>query len=243
MAAHPLRVAALGLLGDGLEHPRQRARVVTGARHDLGAKQVGLLFEVAAIAQEQRAETELRALRNHRARRAADDGAADGAGHLAELEPRVLRFRHVRGAMPQQHVRQLVRHHADHFAFRRRRLEHAAVDEHRSAGQRESVDLFQIQRRERILVTLVIQLRRRRCNQAVAHRRQVLRDALVANHRILLANLGGRFHSELHVLFWRELVLRQFDDGLRRGDGDRQAEGDKDRCSARDGHNRHLDET
>jgi hypothetical protein len=39
-------------------------------------------------------------------------------------------------------VRQLVRHHAGHLAFRFRFLDHAAVEKHRSARERERVDLF-----------------------------------------------------------------------------------------------------
>ena len=90
------------------------------------------------------------------------------AGNLTELQPGILRLRRVGRAVPQQHVRQLVRHHADDFAFRRRRVEHAAVDEHRAARQRERVDLFQVHRRERILVDRLLELRRRRRDESIA---------------------------------------------------------------------------
>ena len=64
MAAHPLRPAAARLALDRLEHAGELARVVAGARHDLRAEQVGLLLEVAAVPQQQRAEPELAALRD-----------------------------------------------------------------------------------------------------------------------------------------------------------------------------------
>ena len=53
------------------------------------------------------------------------------AGQLSELK--ALGLCRVGGSVPQQHVAQLVRHDADDFSFAARRLEHAAVDEHRSA--------------------------------------------------------------------------------------------------------------
>ena len=155
MAAHPLRCsasAALRLALDRLEHARERARVVAGSRHDLRAEQIRLLLEVAAVSQEQRAQPELAALRDGRTGRAADDGAADDAGELAELQPGILRLRRIGRSVSKQDVRQLVRHDADDLAFGRGRVEHAAVDEHRSARQRERIDLFQVDRRERILV-------------------------------------------------------------------------------------------
>ncbi len=102
---------------------------------------------------------------------AADDGAADDAGDLTELQPGVLRLRGVGRAVPQQHVRQLVRHHADDLAFGRGRVEHAAVHEHRPARQRKRVDLLQVHRRERILVDRLLELRRRTRHEPIAERR------------------------------------------------------------------------
>ena len=63
--------------------------------------------------------------------------------------------------MPEQHVRELVRHHADHLTFACRGLEHAAVDEHRPAGQRERVDVLQVHRREGVLERLLLEVRGR----------------------------------------------------------------------------------
>ena len=56
------------------------ARVVAGARHDLRAQDVGLLLEVAAVAQQQRAQPELASLGDRRSCRAADNGSAQDAG-------------------------------------------------------------------------------------------------------------------------------------------------------------------
>ena len=61
-----------------------------------------------------------------------------------------VRLARLRGAVAQRDVAQLVRHHAGDFAFGVRRFDHAAVDEHRSAGQRERVDLSHVDRLERV---------------------------------------------------------------------------------------------
>ena len=74
----------------------ERARVVAGPRHDLRAEEVRLLLVVAAVAEQQGAETELGAFRDVPAQLAA----ADRAGDLAELQPRVLGLRRVRPSMP-----------------------------------------------------------------------------------------------------------------------------------------------
>src|SRR5262245_37873588 len=98
MVAHPLWAVAAGALRltlDRLEHVGQRPRVVAGARHDLRAEQIRLLLEIAAVAEQHRAEAELAALRDRVARAAADHRAADRAGDLAELQPRILCLRHV----------------------------------------------------------------------------------------------------------------------------------------------------
>ena len=49
-----------------------------------------------------------------------------------------------------------------------RRVEHAALHEHRSARQRERVDVFQVHGRERVLEDRLLQFRRRRGDEAVA---------------------------------------------------------------------------
>jgi hypothetical protein len=117
--------------------------------------------------------------------------------------------------MPKQHVGELVGHHAGHFRFRGRRLEHAAVDEHRPARQRERVDLFQIHRRERVLVDRVLEFGRGPCDEPVSEDRKIAGDACILDDRVLPADLGRGFAAELNVLFGRVLVLRDLDDRLR----------------------------
>ena len=111
-----------------------------------------------AVFQQRGTEPELAALRDDLAPPATDDGPGDCAGDLTELK--VLGFGCVGGAMAQQHVAQLVRHHADDLALACGRLEHPAVDEHRAAGQRERVDVLQVHRRERVLEHGIVQLSR-----------------------------------------------------------------------------------
>jgi hypothetical protein len=81
---------------------------------------------------------------------------------VSHLQPRILCLGGVGRSMTKQDVRQLVRHHADDLGFRRRRVEHAAVHEHRPAGQRKGIDLFEVHRRERILVDRLLEFWRRR---------------------------------------------------------------------------------
>ena len=214
VAAQPLRPAAARLLLDGLEHAAEIARVVAGARHDLRAEEIGLLLVVAAVLEHRRAETELAALRDDLSPTAADHSAGNRAGELAELE--VLGLGRVRGAVAQQHVAQLVRHHADDFAFARRCLEHAAVDEHRAAGQRERVDLFEVHRRERVLEDGVVQFGRRRRDEPLAEPIEIAGKRRVRDDRILLPDLRRRLPAKLHVLFGRVLVLGNRDLRLRR---------------------------
>ena len=85
------------------------------------------------------AEPELRALRDHRARPAADDRPEHRAGNLAHGVRRRLGL--LRRAVAKRDVAQLVRHDAGNLPFGVRPLHHPAVDEHRPARQREGVDL------------------------------------------------------------------------------------------------------
>ncbi len=226
MAAQPLGAARARFLLDRFEHPPEVARVVAGARHDLRAEEIRLLLVVAAVLEHRRAEAEAAAFRNHLPPTAADDSAGDGAGKLSQLE--ALGLCRVRGAMAEQHVAQLVRHDADDFALALRCLEHAAVDEHRAAGQREGVDLFQVHRRERIFEHGVVQFGRRRCYQPLAQAIEIAGERRVRDDRVLLAYFRGRLSPKLHVLFGRVLVLGHRDLRLRPGNGGVQQEKRRD---------------
>jgi hypothetical protein len=85
------------------------------------------------------------------------------------------------------------------------------MDEHRPAGQREGVDFLQVDRRERVLVDRLLQLRRRRSHEAVAEHREIAGNRLVLDDWVLLADFSGGLHPELDVLFGRVLVLGQLD--------------------------------
>ena len=146
VAAEPLRRAAAALLLDGLEHAREFARVVAGARHDLRAHQVRLLLVLPAVFHQPSAQPELRALRDDLTEAPADDGPGDGAGECANLKPLCLGG--VGGAVAEQHVREFVRHHARDLAFTGGRLDHPAIDEHGAARQSKGVDVLEVNRRE-----------------------------------------------------------------------------------------------
>ena len=100
VAAQPLRPAAARFLLNRLEHAAEIARVVARTRHDLRAQQVGLLFVLAAVLEEHRAEAELAAFGDELSPSAADHRAGDRPCQLAELE--ALRLGRVGGAVAQQ---------------------------------------------------------------------------------------------------------------------------------------------
>ena len=103
-------------------------------------------------------QPELRALGDDGAESAADDGAADRSQELADF---VLgRLAGLRGAVPKNDVTELVRHHARDFTLRCRRLDHAAVDEHRSARERKGIDFAHIDCLEGVLEFRVAQILR-----------------------------------------------------------------------------------
>src|SRR6185436_16831890 len=136
-------------------------------------QKVGLLFKVAAVTEEQRAKSELAALGNCRACRAAHHRAAYLASELTELQPWVLRLRRVGRSMAQQNVGQLVGHDSYDLALGCRRVEHAAVHEHRSAGKSKSVDFLQVHWRERVLVDWLLEFGRGSRHEPVAQLREV----------------------------------------------------------------------
>ena len=213
----------LRLLLDRLEHPAQIERVVTRSRHDLRAEQVRLLFVLAAVFQKRRTEPELAALRDDLAPPATDDGSGNCAGDLTELK--ALRFGCVGGAVAQQHVAQLVRHHADDLALACSGLEHPAVDEHRAAGQRERVDVLQVHRRERVLEHGIVQLSWCDGDEPFSEPVEVARKCGVGDDGVLLANLCRGLATEFDVLFRRVLVFGSRDPGLR--SGQRHRNGDR----------------
>ena len=222
--AEPLRPAAPALLLDGLEHVRHVARIVAGARHHVRALEVGLFLELAAEPQERRAEPELRALRDDLAPSAADDRPEDGARDFAHLIFR--RFARLGGAVPQDHVTQLVGHDAGDLAFSGRRLDHPAVHEHRSARQGERIDLPHVHDFERVRELSMLQLGRDRAYESASQVLDVGCHRVVVQDWQLLADLDGGLPSELHVLFggvvvlWRRnLCLRG---NQRSGEDDRQ---------------------
>jgi hypothetical protein len=114
--------------------------------HDARAECVGLGFRRAAVFQKQpvqpHAESDLRdlaerTLTHRRARQRRRDLEQVGLRYLV-------------GAMPQRHVRDLVREHASHLGFVIRLLDQPGEDERRAAGQRERVHLFLVHQRERV---------------------------------------------------------------------------------------------
>ena len=66
----------------------------------------------------------------------------------------------LRGAVAQRDVGHLVRHDADHLTLGFRGLDHPAVHVHRTARQREGIDLLQVDDLEAVLKLRMAQLGR-----------------------------------------------------------------------------------
>jgi hypothetical protein len=156
---------------------------------------------------------ELRALRDHLTPAAADDGAEDRAGHLADLI--FLGLARLGGAVPQDDVTELVGHHAGDFAFGLRRLDHPAVDEHRTAGQRERVDLLHVHRLEGVVEFGMLHVGGDRGDQPPPDAFEKRRDAVVPQDRQLLSGFGRGLTPELDVLRGGVAVFRRNDLRLR----------------------------
>ena len=168
------------------------------------AEEIGLPFVLPPVLQEVRAEAELRSLRDDAARRAADDGPEDLSGNGADLE--FLTFGGLRRAVPQHDVADLVRHHASSLALRRRRFEHSAIEEHRSAGKREGVDLAHVHDLERVLEFRVPEVGGNGVDEPLAEALGVRRHRVVPKQRQLLPGLRGGLLSEFDVLRRRVFV-------------------------------------
>jgi hypothetical protein len=197
----------------------------------MAIQQIRLLLEVAAVFQEQRAQAEVRSLGDGPSCRSSDHRAANLTGELPELKPGILSLRRIGSSVPQQHVRQLMGHHADDFGFGCCSAEHAPMHEHRPPGKREGVDLLEVHRREGILVHGVLEFCRGRYDQPVAEHREIFRHLLVLDDWVLLADFGNGLAADLDVLLRGVSILRQLDYGLSAHTCGRQAR-DHDQRSA-----------
>ena len=179
----------------------------------MGSFDVGLALELAAEPQKRRAETEPRPFRDDAADASADDGADDRAGDLADFVLRGLAG--LCRAVPQHDVTQLVSHHAGDFAFGVRGFDHPAVDEHRSAWQREGVDLADVHDLERVPELRVLELGWHRGDEPVAEGLDVRRHLVVAQDGQLPLRFRGGLEAQLDVLRGCVVVVRRHDARLR----------------------------
>ena len=213
MVAHELRTAAAALFLYRLEHAHQVERVVSGARHQLNAQQVGLLLVLATVPKKVGAQTKLGALRDHLPGSSANDRPRNRAGHGANRER--LLFRCPGGPVPQNHVAELVRHDAGDPALDRRGLNHAAVEVHGTARQRKRIDLAHVDDFEGVSELRMLQLGRRHLHQAPADAIHKGLDAVVSENRQLLLDFLRRLLTKFHILCRRVLVFGRRDARLR----------------------------
>jgi hypothetical protein len=111
---------------------------------------------------------------------------------LADLHQGFEAFVALAVPVSQQHVRQLMRHHTDDFGFGRRGGEHPPMHEHRTAWERERVDLPEIHRRETSTRTRLLEFRRGGRDQPIAKHLEIGRDLLVLNDGVLLSDSQPR---------------------------------------------------
>jgi hypothetical protein len=104
----------------------------------------GLGFVLAAELHEVRTEPELRALRDDASPRAADNRSQHLPGNRPNLK--LLSFGRLRGSMAQEHVGQLMAHHAGDLALGFPPLRSSAV-RNIAHGQSEGIDLFLVESR------------------------------------------------------------------------------------------------
>jgi hypothetical protein len=88
------------------------------------------------------------------------------------------------------------------------------MEEHRPAGKRERVDLFQIDDVERIAELRLFQIVGNLGHEPLANVLDERVGGLIVEERQLLAHLGSRLATELHILFGRVAVLVRFDPRL-----------------------------
>ena len=213
MVAQELWTPAATLFLDRLEHVHQIERVVSGARHQLNAQQVGLLLVLATVTQKVGAQTKLGALRDYLSDVAANDGSRNRAGNGANREG--LLFGRPGGPVSQNHVAELVRHDAGDLALDRGGLNHAAVDVHGPARQRKRIDLAHVDDFEGVSELAMLQLGRRHLHQAPADSIHEGLDAVISKKRQLLLDFLRRLLTKFHILCRRVLVLGHRDARLR----------------------------
>ncbi len=222
MVAQELRTPAAALFLDRLEHVHQIERIVSGARHQLNAQQVGLLLVLATVTKKVGAQPELRALRDHLSDVAANDGPRNRAGNGANRKG--LLFGRPGGSVSQNHVAQLVRHDAGDLALDRGGLNHAAVDVHGPARQRKRIDLAHVDDFEGVSELAMLQLGRHHLHQAPADSIHEGLDAVISKKRQLLLDFLRRLLAKFHILCRRVLVIRRCDMRLRDGPRGSRAE-------------------
>jgi hypothetical protein len=183
----------------------QIERVVSGARHQLNAQQVGLLFLLATVTKKVRAQPKLGALPDDLPDLAANDGSRNCAGNGANLEG--LLFGRPGGPVSQNHVTELVRHDAGDLALDRCGLNHAAVDVHGTARQRKRIDLAHVDDFEGVSELAMLHLGRRHLHQAPADSIHEGLDAVISKKRQLLLDFFRRLLTKFHILCRRVLVF------------------------------------
>ena len=94
--------------------------------------------------------------------------------------------------MAQHDVAQFVRHHAGDFVVGSRRLDHAAIQEHRSAGQGERIDVALIHDVEGVSECRLLKTSRHRRHESRADPLDKGLRGPIVQHRQLLTSLAQR---------------------------------------------------
>src|SRR5262245_37435509 len=187
------------MLLEGFEEVGHVARVVSGFDHDPRAFQIGLFFGGAPVFQKEY----VRAKPSDGADGLAQIGIFAGPGKGPQnTQPRLRqsRFRRLIRAVTQGYVRDLMRHDAGQFALVAGGRDRAGVDEQKSSGQGERVDLARRYDSKLIWEFFTGGFRRQLCAELF----DVTIYLRIVQHRRLGQNLLGRLPAYLNVLLRTE---------------------------------------
>ena len=123
---------------------------------------------------------------------------------------------------------ELVRHHAGNFIVGARGLEHATIQEHRTARERKRVDVALVHDIKRVSERWLTKTRRHSSDEPRANALDQVLSRPIVQHRKFLPHLPGRLAPELNVLRRRKAVSPWLDSRLGRKRGADQKRRDRE---------------
>jgi len=137
-----------------------------------------------------------------------------------------------------------VRDHAGDLAVVSRRIEHAAIQEDWSPGQRKCIDVPAIDNLKRVAELRLPKSAWNRRNQTLTDPSNIVLHLAIADNRQFLPKFRGRASAKLDILGRRKPILVGIDASLRgclRRDGQEGRQGDSDMKSCLAEHESHAE--